>query len=535
MNSSLVTIIIPCFNHGKYLPDAIDSCLNQTYSEIEIIIVDDGSTDNTCEVTKSYPSVTYLYQKNQGLSSARNTGIKHSNGAFLVFLDADDLLLHDAIAYNIEYLKKQTKLAFVSGAHQVSTIDNIKIKTINESVVFDHFQTLLRKNYIGMHATVMFRREAFDEVLYDTTLKACEDYDIYLKIAKKHPIAHHNKVLSVYRRHQENMSNNIPFMLSTVLKVLNRQKHNLSKKDDLLALQEGKQNFTKYYHKLLFDQYKNCTNPFKYILFLFDTNFIKIIYKRFKVKLMGRFKNYKFLKNIIPLKGKRILFNLGFHKGFLPPIKKVKSGDFERLSPFSKNFGYDRGGPIDRYYIEKFLEEASDMIYGRILEIGDNDYTLRFGKEKVKTSEILHINESNPKATIIGDLSDAPQIEDNSFDCILLTQTLHLVYDYQAVIKTCHRILKPGGALLLTVPGITPIDYGEWGYTWYWSFTGQAMKKMMAEYFSKSHSKINTYGNVYAATAFLYGMGLPEIKKEMLDFHDPRMQVIVTVKAIKEK
>ena len=90
-----------------------------------------------------------------------------------------------------------------------------------------------------MHATVMFRREAFDEVLYDTTLKACEDYDIYLKIAKKHPIAHHNKVLSVYRRHQENMSNNIPFMLSTVLKVLNRQKHNLSKKDDLLALQEG--------------------------------------------------------------------------------------------------------------------------------------------------------------------------------------------------------------------------------------------------------------------------------------------------------
>lgn len=145
-------------------------------------------------------------------------------------MDADDLLLHDAIAYNIEYLKKETKLAFVSGAHQVSTIDNIKIKTINESVVFDHFQTLLRKNYIGMHATVMFRREAFDEVLYDTTLKACEDYDIYLKIAKKHPIAHHNKVLSVYRRHQENMSNNIPFMLSTVLKVLNRQKHNLSKK-----------------------------------------------------------------------------------------------------------------------------------------------------------------------------------------------------------------------------------------------------------------------------------------------------------------
>lgn len=535
VNLPLVSIIIPCFNHGQYLSEAIDSCLRQTYSKIEIIIVDDGSTDNTRDVSKNYANVIYLYQKNKGLSAARNTGIKNSMGDFLVFLDADDLLFEDAVAYNIEYLIKETQLAFVSGAHQVSTIDNIKIKTIRENVASDHFQTLLKRNYIGMHATVMFRRKVFDEILYDSTLKACEDYDLYLRIAQKYPIAHHRKVLSVYRMHQENMSNNISLMLSTVLKVLDRQKDNLSTKEEILALQEGKKNFTKYYKKLLYDQFKNSPNPSKYILFLFDSNFISILYKKIKANLMGRFKNYRFLKNIIPLKGKRILFNLGIYKGFVPPIKHVKLGDFKRLNPFSKNFGYDRGGPIDRYYIEKFLAKSSDSIFGRALEIGDNDYTLRFGKEKVKTSEILHINDTNPKATIIGDLSEAPHIEDNSFDCILLTQTLHLVYDYQSVIKTCYRILKPGGTLLLTVPGITPIDYGEWGYTWYWSFTGQAMKKIMAEHFPQSLLDINTYGNVYAATAFLYGMGLPEINKDMLDFHDPSMQVIVTVKAIKEE
>ncbi|WP_232064898.1 class I SAM-dependent methyltransferase [Rhodocytophaga rosea] len=151
----------------------------------------------------------------------------------------------------------------------------------------------------------------------------------------------------------------------------------------------------------------------------------------------------------------------------------------------------------------------------------------------MQTSEILHVNDSNPHATIIGDLSDAPHIPENSFDCIILTQTLHLVYDYKAVIRTCFRVLKPGGTLLLTVPGITPIDYGEWESTWYWSFTGRAIEKILAEVFPTNQIKINTYGNTYVAAAFLYGMGLPELKKEMLEIHDPHMQVIITANSVK--
>ena len=143
------------------------------------------------------------------------------------------------------------------------------------------------------------------------------------------------------------------------------------------------------------------------------------------------------------------------------------------------------------------------------------------------------MDNSNPAATIIGDLSNAPQIADNSFDCIILTQTLHLIYDYKAVVQTCFRILKPGGTLLLTVPGITPIDYGEWGKNWLWSFTGRVIEMILAESFSKKHLEIETHGNVYVAAAFLYGMGLPEMEKNELDFHDPQMPVIITAKAIK--
>lgn len=230
---------------------------------------------------------------------------------------------------------------------------------------------------------------------------------------------------------------------------------------------------------------------------------------------------------------KRALHHTGLIKKFVPPVGRIKMADMERTIPFSKKFGSDRGGALDRYYIRNFLERESESISGRVLEIGDNSYTLQYGGDKVVKSDILHVDESNQAATFIGDLSDAPHVPENAFDCIVLTQTLHLIYEFKDALRTCHRILKPGGALLLTVPGITPIDYQEWGGAWYWSFTDMAMKKLMAETFPGGATKVHNYGNVLAASAFLYGMGENELTKEQLDVHDPNMQVIITVKSIK--
>ncbi len=231
---------------------------------------------------------------------------------------------------------------------------------------------------------------------------------------------------------------------------------------------------------------------------------------------------------------KRKLFQVGVRKSFVPPKGRVYLGDMNRTTPFSKKFGYDRGGPVDRYYIKKFLEQESGSIRGRVLEVGENTYTRNYGGDKVTKMDVLHVDESNESATFIGDLSNAPHIPDNTFDCIVLLQTLHLIYDFKKALKTCHRILKPGGTLLVTVPGITPIDYEEWGYTWYWSFTDIAMKKIMAETFPDGTIDVINYGNVLAASAFLYGMSEKELTKEQLDAHDPNMQVTVTVKAVKK-
>lgn len=241
----------------------------------------------------------------------------------------------------------------------------------------------------------------------------------------------------------------------------------------------------------------------------------------------------KLLINHAPAGGLRLLHRAKLYNGYIPAVGQVQAGDFARTTPFSNDFGFDRGGPVDRYYIENFLQKEAASIRGRVLEIGDNSYTMQYGGERVTESDILHIDTSNPRATFIADLSSAPQIPDNTFDCLVLTQTLQMIYDFRGALQTCYRILKPGGTLLLTAPGITPIDRGEWKETWYWSFTDKALHRLFTDTFLPGSFTIASFGNVYAASTYLYGMGLPEVGKENLDYYDPQFQVINAVRAVK--
>lgn len=216
-----------------------------------------------------------------------------------------------------------------------------------------------------------------------------------------------------------------------------------------------------------------------------------------------------------------------------PPVGAVKFGSLNRLTPFSYHFGYDRGQPIDRYYIENFLDCFSKDVQGRVLEIGDRAYTTRFGGNRVAQSDVLHVSEDNPQATIIGDLTNADHIPSNAFDCIILTQTLHLIYDVQRAIQTVYRILKPGGILLVTVPGITQISSDRWKTTWYWSFTTQSAQRMFSDVFGQGSVSVNAHGNVLTATSFLYGMAAQELDAKSLDWHDPNYELLITVRAVK--
>lgn len=530
----VISVIIPSFNHGRYLSEAIQSVRAQQNVNVEIVIVDDGSTDGTRQVAAMYPHVKYVYQKNQGLSAARNTGIDNSTGSYLVFLDADDWLLENALATNLQYLKRDKQLAFVSGTYQYVFEKIDRTYDIIREIKDFHYQQLLRCNYIGMHGAVMYQRWAFDFYRFDISLKASEDYDMYLNLARKFPVYHHNQPIAAYRIHDNNMSGNIPMMLEYTLKVLKRQEPNLrspaEKKMFKKGIYEWKQwycneLYKKWYSKPLFTK-GNSTADIKMLLKY--NKFLSIkLFARQNIKLA----KWMFVK-CAPQFVLKSIKRKGVLNNFIPPQGQVDKGDFNRTSPFSTEFGYDRGGPIDRYYIERFLARNALSIKGRVLEIGDNSYTTQYGGENVLKSDVLNISDS-PGATFIGDLSNAPHLPSQAFDCIILTQTLHLIYDYKEAIKTCYRILKPNGTLLLTVPGISHIDYDVWSDYWLWSFTKKSVERLLQETFPCHSVRVHAYGNVLVATSFLYGMGVSEITNYQLEYADPHYQLVITAVAKK--
>jgi SAM-dependent methyltransferase len=220
---------------------------------------------------------------------------------------------------------------------------------------------------------------------------------------------------------------------------------------------------------------------------------------------------------------------------YCPPVGMVDFGNLRRVTPISREFGYDRGLPIDRYYIEKFLMSYANDIRGRMLEIGDNSYTQKFGGSRVTTSDVLHVTEGNPQATFIGDLTSGDHIPSNTFDCFILTQTLQFIYDMRAALQTICRILKPGGVVLATFSGISQIASDQWGDYQCWSFTTLSAQRLFEEVFPRANLKVETFGNVLAAMAFLQGLAAEELRQEELDYRDPKYQVLITVRAVKSE
>jgi len=215
-------------------------------------------------------------------------------------------------------------------------------------------------------------------------------------------------------------------------------------------------------------------------------------------------------------------------------LRPFRWGSLRRLTPVSRLFGCDRGQPIDRYYIERFLSGQQLDIKGCVLEIGDDTYTKKFGGARITKSEVLHIAEGNPKATIVADLTRADHIPSGIFDCIICTQTLQFIYDVPAATRTLHRILKPGGVLLATFSGISQIsryDMDRWGD--YWRFTDASARQLFSEAFGLANVTITTHGNVLVACSYLHGLGAQDLEQSEVEYDDPDYQVLITVRAIK--
>lgn len=249
---TLVSVIIPSYNHAHYLGSAIQTVIDQTYKNTEIIVVDDGSTDNTHELYSRQPNIRYVRVDRVGPSAARNIGVQYSRGDFLVFLDADDLLYPNAIELNLSYFQLYPHSAFVSGAHdRIDDLGNYLPGNAALVKAGGNYLSLLQGNYIAMEATVLYRRQLFFRFHFDPSVIACEDYDLNLRIARHLPVFGHAAKLAAYRIHGHNRSNDNKSMLQSALAVLKQQEPGLLNEEEREAYRLGLANWHDYYTQVV--------------------------------------------------------------------------------------------------------------------------------------------------------------------------------------------------------------------------------------------------------------------------------------------
>lgn len=555
MEIPLVSIVIPCYNQSHFLGEAIKSLLNQTYGNIEIIVVDDGSSDRTREVALGFSDVRYIRQRNQGLSAARNTGIGKGRGRYMVFLDADDRLLPSAIESGLNCFRKHEDCAFVFGTHtyiksdgssyQFTEIPKTELNLIlaqlrREGINGDHYCALLHGNYIGMHASVMYRRDLLEYFGgFDTSLNACEDYDLYLRITKEYPICFYDDVAAEYRIHGTNMTKNAELMLRTTLSVLQSQwKYVKAHKHYIKAYRSGKMFWIKYYGYDLIKQVKTqlCVSGkrigalraivtlLQYAPCCIDMSSPK--YAKRIIKII--------FNSLFPVSALRTMSTKQTACSFIPSPGHISFGDMRRLSPLSDDYGCMKDDSIDRYYMGRFFVNNASDIRGSVLEIGREGYAIRFGETRVKKTETLYLHDAiyvTHENTI--NLGNADHVPPNTYDCIIVPHKLQYVYEMKEALVTLYRILKPGGVLLATLPGISKKGKDEQSKKRLWSFTALSARRLFEEVFPVSHLTVESFGNVFAAVALMHGLNATDLRPEELVYNDPQYQILITVRAVK--
>ena len=216
------------------------------------------------------------------------------------------------------------------------------------------------------------------------------------------------------------------------------------------------------------------------------------------------------------------------------PGRRVRWGSLRRTLPFSDYWGFDRGQPIDRYYIEAFLTREAASIRGEVLEVLDPQYALRFGGADATHIHIVDIDPTNPKATVIADLTVEGSLPDQAYDSIIMTQTLHVTADDAAGFRTLWRALRPGGTLLFTGPCVSRMDTtvheGD-----HWRYTLPGLRARLAKLLPDADVTVEAHGNVLAGAAFLYGVAVEELTEAELGFDDPRFPVIVCARISKRQ
>jgi glycosyltransferase involved in cell wall biosynthesis len=275
----IISVVIPCYNSARFLAETIESVLAQGYPNLEIVAVDDGSTDDSAKIAAQYPGVTCVFQDNAGVAAARNNGFLHSTGEYVVFLDHDDRLVPGALNSNLQCLLDEPDCAFSFGDLRTINADGTPL-TEAECVAFhvssrsictydgkEHYLPLLRSCYIWTPGQAMFRRSAVEKVSgFDTTIGPATDIDIIYRITKDAYVCYSKALVLEKRLHDRNQTDyDLAGCIASMMRVFLRQRRLISRKPDhMKALQLNLRWFEDYWARLLIYQMvsnvRRCAN-----------------------------------------------------------------------------------------------------------------------------------------------------------------------------------------------------------------------------------------------------------------------------------
>lgn len=528
----LVSVVAIFLNAERFLNEAIRSVLTQTYPHWELLLVDDGSSDGSSAIARDYAGrephrIRYLEHPghcNQGMSASRNLGLQHARGEYLALLDADDVWLPEKLERQVPILEAHPEVALLFGAPLYwfgwtgRSEDRERDYVIDLKIPVDRayqppsllLPFLQRAAPTPCPSDVLVRRATalsvggFEAHFIGENM-VYEDQAFFSKLLLRAPAFASGQTWDRYRQHPESC-------------------YAVSKASG------GREVARRYYLKW-FRQYLReqglATGPVWETVraelrsFSLTSRAVEPLRRLARATLPAALRSW--LGARVPLLGAS------------PATRPVRFGTLRRLTPVSRRFGWDRGGlPVDRYYIEHFLEQHARDIAGHVLEVRDDAYTRKFGGSRVTRVDVLHPTTDNEKATIVADLTSAEHVPSETFDCIVLTQVLPFIPDVQAAVRTLHRILRPGGVVLATMPGISQIvryDMDRWGD--YWRFTSLSARRLFECGFSQGEVRVEAHGNVLAATAFLQGLSSRDLRPDELDYRDPDYEVLLTVRAVK--
>ena len=529
----LVSVIIPFLNAEKYFKEAIESVLDQTYTDWELILVDDGSTDGSTQIAFDYTSryegkVFYTEHEghlNKGISASRNQGFRSARGNYIAMLDADDAWTRFKLEQQMEIFQTYPDAGMVAGNTKywyswTGNPDDISLDRymhdnlnsdapILNTLVSPPLLLVLTLNGqidpVSM-SNIMLRRETIESAggFEDAFTSMHEDQAFLAKVYLGSPVYISASCWDLYRQHRESchqVAEKKGGQESAELFYLEWLENYLEK--------EGitDQGVRDALNNRLWNFRNQSMNKLRHTALQKTKDTVKTLAPKLLPRSVGQALISKYSTR--------------------RPFGLIDFGELRKVSPLGESWGDKRGTPIDGYYIDRFLNMNSKYISGMVLESGSDLYAYRYGKENViKGGEIKIPSESGSTGAVLPE--DTPQGDCN---CIIITRTLEFIYDPSPVIEVLQGILAPGGVILAAVPGMRPPLSGEPG--WYWTFTDSSARRLFEGYFPPGNINVECFGNPLAAVSLLHGLAAEDLKREELDYCDQRYEILIGIRAFK--